>query len=972
MKESKHSSDKAEQPGFYAWWSTRTGTWVALAILVLACAGLIFGQLSSLGVWKPWESDEIRIAREYAQRDTQSTLDPALEADDSAATPDSRAASEDHKNTPDATPSSTEPPSTEPSSTEPSSSWVTPTLDGKPVARPLLKTWILSATVGDPAGLDDYKVGELEFSARLPFAIAVFLLILLTFAWIRRYFDTWSALLCALAFTTTPAIFLGVHTLSSEMLFLVLSSASIMAFFELSRSESTRSKWLWGALLGVMLSLSFLEQRFFGLLSPLAVIVAYCVVEVPFEQVARARQNPSGVSSLLSRLDIGLALASLAGAGGVLLWGIKRSAGAPEGVSFLPHVVQWMVILVPGFILLAGAFIGRKSRAGRALFSAPMLLAAALCLGVVGVVLQAYGSANPMRMLDGEISGNIPLFSFLLENHLSGDSPAAKHMYFAMWIREIGFSLVPWVALVPLGIGYLARAARLHDEDDAPITELLSAPTSLQRLLLVWSFVAVAVVSLASAFHHFYFPAYLPLMLGAGLMLGDAAFFNRARLQSLTLLAMGFVAITIIMMLGKDLERFPDRFMEPYLGMQEELGLPDDYTFGSLLKAIKYGWMILLAIFYFELVSWAGLTLRSLRNAPKRFAKWRAQRKENAPKTTEDAPTESPSPLYQRAHVKDAYRRESGFLPRLSALFELPSTWSAWVLVAALFTAGVFLYKFAPEQSVHLSERGIFEAYTQAAKPGDKLYRYGISGSKGSVYLTDVASITKNDAFAKNFDSESRYFVIIPRDKLAAVNYDVRRRFKRNLPVIDATSSKLLLVSNQLKDDAQQNYIADAILEDPDDFTPPIPLQFAHQGKIMPPTFDGALELVGWDINHKTNDGSFPVFARGESAELTFYFRVKKRISSAQKIFMHVDRTGSRLHGDHDPVNGEFPTNYWLPGDIIKDEYSLKIDSYASPGVYTIWLGFFNGNKRMKVTPNQASDKDNRVRVGQFIVDGMR
>lgn len=937
VKESNTSPEKAGRPAFYAWWSTQTGTAVALAILVVACAGLIFGQLSTLGIWQPWESDEIRIAREFSQRD-------APDEQDAPAAPEAAADSD-----------------------APQPNWVTPTLDGKPVARPLLKTWILAATVGEPAELGDYQIGELERSARLPIALGVFLLILLSFAWIRRYFDTWSALLCALAFTTLPATFLGVHSLSSEMLFVVLSSASIMAFFELTRADSRRSRWLWGVGLGVLLALSFLEQRYFGLLSPLAVIVAYCVVEVPFEQVARARQNPSGVSSLLSRLDIGLAVAALAGAGGVIIWGLARSAEGPEDALFLPHVLQWMALLVPGFLLLSGAFIGRKSRAGRALFSAPMLLAAALCVAVAAVVIQAYGAANPMRMLDGEISGKIPLFSFLLENHLSGHSPAEEHMHFAMWIREIGFALIPWVALVPLGIGYLARAARTQHEDGTPIENLLSAPTSLHRLLLVWSFVAVAVVSLASAFNHIYFPAYLPLVLGTGLMLGDAEFFTRARLHSLTLLAAGFVAITIVMMLGKDLERFPDRFMEPYLAMQEELGLPDDFQFGSILKALKYGWMLLLAVFYFELVSWAGLTLRSIRSAPKRFGAWRARRKAGAPKATADA-ADLVSPLAQRAQAKQAYRAEQGVLSRLARLFEAPSSWSAWVLGAALFTAGVFLYKFAPQQSVHLSERGIFEAYAQAAQPGEQLYRYGVSGDSHSVYLGDIASITKNDAFAKNFDGDARYFVIIPRDNLANLNAEVRRRFKQNLPVIDASSSKLLLVSNQLKDQPQQNYLAEAIIDDPANFTPPLPLQFAHRGTIMHPTFDDSLELIGWDINHKTPDGSFPVFSRGERAELTFYFKVKKRVSSSQKIFMHVDRPGSRLHGDHDPVNGEFPTNQWLPGDIIKDEYSLHIDSYARPGVYTIWLGFYSGKRRMKVTPKQASDDDNRVRVGQFIV----
>src|SRR5690554_1667983 len=271
VKESNQPLEKTARPAFYTWWSTQTGTGVALAILVLACAGLIFGQLSTLGIWQPWESDEIRIAREYSQRDAPDESDESDESNEPAAA-----------SVPEATTDSD----------APKPNWVTPTLDGKPVARPLLKTWILAATVGDPAELGDYQIGELERSARLPIALGVFLLILLSFAWIRRYFDTWSALLCALAFTTIPATFLGVHSLSSEMLFVVISSASILAYSDRSRSKTARARCIWRTPTGTMLSISVLEKRYCAPLSPLTVSIPYCVTKLPCEQIPRARENP--------------------------------------------------------------------------------------------------------------------------------------------------------------------------------------------------------------------------------------------------------------------------------------------------------------------------------------------------------------------------------------------------------------------------------------------------------------------------------------------------------------------------------------------------------------------------------------------------------------------------------------------------------------------------------------------------------
>jgi hypothetical protein len=214
--------------------------------------------------------------------------------------------------------------------------------------------------------------------------------------------------------------------------------------------------------------------------------------------------------------------------------------------------------------------------------------------------------------------------------------------------------------------------------------------------------------------------------------------------------------------------------------------------------------------------------------------------------------------------------------------------------------------------------------------------------------------------------------VVIPRKRLAAINYDIRKRFGQDLPVLDASSSRLLLASNKLEDgEEQKNFISNSIVQNPEEFDPEIPLKFALNGKIVPASFDGKLDFIGWNADHKPADGSFPTYNWGDKAKLTFYFQVKQRVSGQQKIFMHVDRPGSRIHGDHEPIQGDFPTNYWLPGDIVKDEYELNIDSYSTPGVYTIWLGFYRGSNRMEVTPDQAHDGDNRVMVGKIKVEGM-
>src|SRR5699024_1539295 len=120
-----------------------------------------------------------------------------------------------------------------------------------------------------------------------------------------------------------------------------------------------------------------------------------------------------------------------------------------------------------------------------------------------------------------------------------------------------------------------------------------------------------------------------------------------------------------------------------------------------------------------------------------------------------------------------------------------------------------------------LSQRGVFAAYIHAADPGEELYRYDTDLNEGSVYLGKVPKISKKEAFVKRFDQEERYFVVFPRERLAAVNYLVRRRFGHDLPVLDASSSRLILASNHLEEgEEQQNFIDEVIVDHPEDFEP--------------------------------------------------------------------------------------------------------------------------------------------------------
>lgn len=906
-------------PGWSEFWESNAGLGLATALVVAVGAALFFGNLADLGVWEPWEANDILVAQEYQDRPDPK---PLSERDPKA----------------------------------PSYNWAVPTKNQKPVARSLLKTWLVGWSLSD--GLDDKgepQVGKLEFSARLPMAAGAMMLLLVGFFWLRDIFDTWSALLASLAVASTPALYFGVHTISTELLFIVTTSLAVIAFQKLAWAEDAR-QYLWGVAFGIALALSFLDQRIVGLLIPMATITAFGLTHLPFQRAVEVDGD------LVGTREITLCIGSFLAAGAVVGWGFWRSWGVDADLLLLPWVKQLMALLIPTFVLLSGIFLAWRTRIIRRLRSPAGLIGLALAGCTAGLVLQAYSEANPTLLKHGEIVGDIPALGYALENDLFGNTFDGGHLHFAMWIRQIGFSMIPWTAFAPLGIGYLARSTRLTDEQGALRQEVLSEAESTKRLLVVWSFVGVLVIIGASIFNHYYYPGYFPLAVGAGLMLGDRDFWAWARTHNLIDYFMGFAAIAILMMLGKDLERFPPRLIESYMMFEPDVGLPEDFKFGALLDRLKYTWVFVSMTFFFGLVSWGFLTLRDAKTLPKRLWTWL-----KAWWAGDDGePRGDVTPAHERARAKDDLRRSSTWYGKIARLVEAPATFGVIITAVFVASAGIFLFQVAPTLGNHLSQRGIFETYTEVKSNDEKLYRLQVSTRETSVYLRNVERLSSTGALLKKFDSSQRFFAVIPRDELSDLNADVRRRYDRNIPVLDARSSKLLLISNKLREgEDNQNFIAEAIVEDRSEIQHEV--TFEKDGRQVHPTYDGQLKLIGYSLDH---EGDVPAYGWGETAVLSTYFEVVNPVPTDQEIFLHVDYPGSRIHGDHKPVGGDYPTSDWVEGDIVKDVHRLKIDPYSTTGTYTMYFGFYRAGRRMEVQPRSAHDGKNRVPMGRIEVTG--
>ena len=96
-----------------------------------------------------------------------------------------------------------------------------------------------------------------------------------------------------------------------------------------------------------------------------------------------------------------------------------------------------------------------------------------------------------------------------------------------------------------------------------------------------------------------------------------------------------------------------------------------------------------------------------------------------------------------------------------------------------------------------------------------------------------------------------------------------------------------------------------------------------------PANFSDELALLGYDSVHN-----------GLDVDLTLYWQSYRQMEHDYKYFVHMWHDG-RLVGQIDakPINNEYPTSWWAPGEILYE--SVKLIAPA-PGSYTLTTGFYD------------------------------
>ena len=122
--------------------------------------------------------------------------------------------------------------------------------------------------------------------------------------------------------------------------------------------------------------------------------------------------------------------------------------------------------------------------------------------------------------------------------------------------------------------------------------------------------------------------------------------------------------------------------------------------------------------------------------------------------------------------------------------------------------------------------------------------------------------------------------------------------------------------------------------------------------------FGNAAELLAYKLEP-------PGLVPGQRSKLTLYWRCRAPLD-AWHIFVHLDDaggSGERIHAEHDPAGGRFPTDAWKAGDLIADSFTFV----AGRNPLMLYLGFYSqGENRLPLNSvgRGRDDGNNRLLAG--------
>jgi hypothetical protein len=175
----------------------------------------------------------------------------------------------------------------------------------------------------------------------------------------------------------------------------------------------------------------------------------------------------------------------------------------------------------------------------------------------------------------------------------------------------------------------------------------------------------------------------------------------------------------------------------------------------------------------------------------------------------------------------------------------------------------------------------------------------------------------------------------------------------KNVPVLDARSSEILLLSNKLlPGEKNENPYKDWILDEPPNPT-----------RKLDANLGGQLDVVGWDVTD-TDGKAVESVVPQKDYQFRIYYHVTAAISGSWETFIHIDGFQRRFNGDHQTLDNKYAFHLWRVGDYVCDIYTFQLEPNFTPGDYDVFFGLFIGSRRLEV--KRGHHNDNRLEAGHL------
>jgi len=286
----------------------------------------------------------------------------------------------------------------------------------------------------------------------------------------------------------------------------------------------------------------------------------------------------------------------------------------------------------------------------------------------------------------------------------------------------------------------------------------------------------------------------------------------------------------------------------------------------------------------------------------------------------------------------------------------------AFLVIWGAVVGGILCFAYYPALANQLSPKEVFESYQRLRSGNEPLALFGVGGRTAAYYAGGQPLILKETNAAYDWlmagEPKDRRFLAVRSEELARLNRAYRERTQggKNLPVLDARSSQIILVASSVHDaEKNENPLNRIVLADA-----PAPQ------KKLDVNLEDKLQVLGYDIADERGRLVDHV-APGKKYHMRTYFKVLAPVQSEWEMFIHIDGFHKRHNGDHKVCEGKYPMSLWLKDDVVMDDHEFTLEPNFSPGPYTLYFGLFLGDTRLKVKSGPA-DGENRVNGGALRV----